>query len=209
VRFVLALAALLLWAAPVVAQRNGVQLQVAVPSAGAVTDAPIVTTGGLLADPNTREILRAGFATKIQYRVELWRKGSLFYNLADRAEWDVTVYFNPTDQLYHVIRRSANQLEDFGAFATVTTAEAQFGKAFRAPIRPNRSGRYYYVLVVEVQPMQESDLDALLQWARGPTSPANNGIVIALRGGVGRLMSRVLGGDKQHYDVRSRIFSVP
>jgi hypothetical protein len=208
VRFVLAFLALL-WAAPLVAQRNGVQLEVAVPAGNALTDEPVVTTGGLLSDPNTREMLRAGFATKIQYRVELWRKGALFYDMTDRAEWDVSVYYNPSDQLYHVIRRSANQLEDFGAFATITTAEAQFGKAFHVPIRPNRSGRFYYVLVVEVQPMQESDLDAMVQWARGATSPANNSIVIALRTGVGRLMSRVLGGDKQHYDVRSRVFTVP
>jgi hypothetical protein len=192
-----------------VAQRNDVQLQVATPVAAAVTEGPIVTTNGLLADPNTREILRAGFATKIQYRVELWRKGRIFDNLTSQVLWDVTVYMNPTDQLYHVIRRSSNQLEDFGAFATVTTAESQFGQPFRAPIHPTRSGRYYYMLHVEVQPMQESDLDALLEWARGPTSPANNGIVLALRGGVGRLMSRILGGDKQQYDVRSGIFSVP
>ena len=199
----------LLWVAPLAAQRNGVHLEVATPAGAAVTDGPIVTTSGLLADPNTREILRAGFATKIQYRIDLWRKGRVFDNLTTRATWDVTVYLNPTDQLYHVIRRSSNQLEDFGAFATVTTAEAQFGKPFRAPIRPTRSGRYYYMLDVEVQPMQESDLDALLEWARGPTSPANNGIVLALRSGVGRLMSRILGGDKQQYDVRSGIFNVP
>jgi hypothetical protein len=208
VRFVLGFIALL-WAAPLVAQRSGVQLQVATPAAAEVTDGPVVTTSGLLADPNTREILRAGFATKIQYRIDLWRKGRIFDNLTSRAEWDVTVYLNPTDQLYHVIRRSSNQLEDFGAFATVTTAETQFGKAFRAPIHPTRPGKYYYMLNVEVQPLQESDLDALLDWARGSTSPANNGIVLALRSGVGRLMSRILGGDRQQYDVRSGVFTVP
>ena len=191
------------------AQRNGVQLQVATPVAAAVTEGPIVTTSGLLADPNTREILRAGFATKIQYRVDLWRKGRIFDALTSRAAWDVTVYLNPSDQFYHVIRRASDQLEDFGAFATVTTAEAQFGKPFRAPVHPTRPGRYYYMLHVEVQPMQESDLDALLDWARGPTSPANNGVVLALRSGVGRLVSRILGGDKQQYDVRSGIFTVP
>lgn len=207
-RFALGLIALL-WAAPLVAQRTGVQLEVATPVPAAVTDGPIVSTSGLLADPNTREMLRAGFATKIQYRVDLWRKGAVFYDLTSHVDWDVTVYLDPTDQLYHVIRRSSNALEDFGAFATVTTAEAQFGKPFRAPIRPSRAGRYYYMLSVEVQPMQESDLDALLDWARGTASPANNGIVLALRSGVGRLVSRILGGDKQQYDVRSGIFSVP
>jgi hypothetical protein len=199
----------LLWAAPVVAQRSGVRLEVAVDSAAASSAGPTITTGNLLADANTRELLRAGFATKIHYRLELWRKTSVFNDLSDRAEWDVFVQYDPTAQVYNVIRRQEKQLENFGGFATVTTAEEVFDRAFRAPLHPNRAGRFYYNLIVEVQPMLESDLDALQQWLRGPASPVKSGFVLAIRSGVGRLMSRILGGDKQHYEVRSGVFSVP
>ena len=197
-----------LWAAPVVAQRNGVRLQVAVSAVAAAVEGPTITTANLLADPNTRELLRAGFATKIHYRLELWRKGGLFDDLSDRAEWDVFVQYDPTSRVYNVIRRQDNQLESFGGFGTVTTAEAQFDRPFRAPLHPKRSGRFYYNLIVEVQPMLESDLDALQQWLRGPSSPIKSSFVLAIRGGLGRLMSRILGGDKRHDEVRSGVFTV-
>lgn len=203
-----AVVVVLLWAAPVIAQRNGVRLQVAVSAVAASVEGPTITTANLLADPNTRELLRAGFATKIHYRLELWRKGGLFDDLSDRTEWDVFVQYDPTSQVYNVIRRQDNQLESFGGFATVTTAEAQFDRPFRAPLHPNRSGRFYYNLIVEVQPMLESDLDALQQWLRGPSSPIKSSFVLAIRGGLGRLMSRLLGADKRHDEVRSGVFTV-
>jgi hypothetical protein len=209
VRFAFAIALLLLTApVPVTAQRNGVQLDVSVPAANQGVEGPMVATQNLLSSPNTREILQAGFATQISYRVELWRKGALFYELSDRVEWLVRIQFDPADQLYHVIRRQNKQLEDFGGFTTLTGAEAQFGKAFRAPIHPGRTGRFYYNLVVEVQPLLESDLDALQQWLKGSSSPAKSGAVVAIRGGVGRLMSRILGGDKQIYAKQSGVFEV-
>lgn len=196
-------------AAPLAAQRNDVRLDIAVSAASARTDGPVVTTENLLAAPNTREILQAGFATQISYRVELWRKGTLFYELADRTDWLVRIQFEPSDQLYHVVRRQSKLLEDFGGFTTLTGAEAQFDKAYRASIHPERAGRYYYNLVVEVQPLLESDLDALQQWLKGSSSPAKSGAVVAIRGGVGRLMSRILGGDKQIYAKQSGVFTVP
>jgi hypothetical protein len=198
-----------LWAGQLFAQRDGVHLEVKVDSATASTQGPTITTENLLADPNTRELLRAGFATKIHYRLELWRKGGLFNDLTDRVEWEVDVWYDPTQRVYDVIRRQDNQIENFGGFATATTAEAQFDRPLRAPLHPKRSGKYYYHLVVEVQPMQESDLDALQQWLRGPSSPIKSSFVLAIRAGVGRLMSRILGGDKRQDDVRSGLFSVP
>jgi hypothetical protein len=212
VRFALA-AAVLIWAAPLatplVAQRNGVQLNVSVDSSNPRTSGPTITTSNLLADPNTRELLRSGFATKISYRVELWRKSGLFNDRQDHAEWEVYVQYDPTKQLYNVVRRQDKQYENFGGSLTVTTAELQFGGPYRAPLHPDRSGKFYYYLTVEVQPMLESDLDALLQWTRGPTAPGKSSPLTSIRGGVGRLLSRVLGGDKQHYEARTGVFAVP
>ena len=207
-RFAFALVALLV-AAPLEAQRNGVQLDVSVSGASALTEGPVVTTSGLLADQSSREILQAGFATQITYRLELWRRGGLFYNLESRSEWLVRIQFDPHDDMYHVVRMQDNQLDDFGGFATLTGAEAQFGRAFRARVHPDRSGRYYYNLVVEVQPLLESDLDALQQWLKGSSSPTKSPAIASIRGGVGRLMSRVLGGDKKRYEARSGVFTVP
>jgi hypothetical protein len=212
VRRLLALAWLLCVAplASVGAQRDSVQLDVVVPQSGAGQEGPTILVANLLADSKTRELLRNGFTTQIHFRLELWRRGRWFYDPSGRSEWDVFVSYDPTSQLYNVIRQIDNQVhENFGGFQTVTSAEAQFGKPFRAPLRPRRSGRYYYNLAVDVQSLTESDLDALQQWLRGPSGPAKNNPVTAIRSGLGTFLSRALGGDKRHYEQRSGRFVVP
>jgi len=192
------------------AQRDRVQMEVAVNAATALQEGPTITTTNLLADPNTRELLRNGFATRIHFRLELWRTGGWFNDRSGSSEWEILVQQDPTTHLYSAVRRQGNQVtETFGESATVTTAEAQFDRPFRASLHPNRSGRYYYVLTVEVQTLTETDLDALQQWLRGPTAPQKSNPLTAIRSGVGRLFSRMLGGGKQKYEGRSGVFEVP
>ena len=192
------------------AQRDRVTLEVAVNAASALQQGPTIKTSNLLADANTRELLRNGFATRIHFRLELWRKGGVFDDRSGITEWDILVQQDPTTHMYSSCEaRTIRSLENFGESATVTTAEAQFDGPFRAPLHPNRSGRYYYNLTVEVQTLTETDLDALQQWLRGPTSPKKSNPITAVSSGVGRLFSRMLGGGKQVQQERSGVFEVP
>ena len=185
------------------------QLEITLPPAGAMQEGPSVATGNLLADARTRELLRHGLPTQIHYRLELWRKGWPFDDPTGKVEWDVLVQYDPLAQVFNVVRRMGTQLqESFVGTATVTTAELQFGKAFRVPLSPSRSGRYYYNLAVDVQTLTESDLDALQEWLRGPTAPGKGNPIDAIRSGVGTLLSRVLG-NKDHYEQKSADFSAP
>jgi hypothetical protein len=206
--------AVLLWAAPLSAQRDRVQLNVEAVSGSPATVGASVTTENLLGDAKTRELLRNGFPARVHYRLELWRKGGLAGWSDERkgtAEWDVLVAYDPTLHLYNVVRRTAdNRLhENFGGFSSVDAAEGQIGRAFRVGLAPDRSGKYYYNLVVDIQTLTVSDLDALEQWLRGPSAPTRSNPLKAIRGGVGTLLSRLLGGDKRHYEQRSGVFSAP
>jgi hypothetical protein len=209
VRHALVLAGLL-WAAPLVAQRDRVVLEVAVNPAAALQEGPIITTENLLADANTRELLRNGFATRIHFRLELWRKGGWSYDRSGVTDWDVLVQQDPTSHEYNTVRTQGNRIvENFGESATVTSAEAQFDKPFRTALHPAGTGRYYYNLIVDVQTLTESDLDALQEWYHGPTAPGKSNPVTAIRSGIGRLFSRMLGGGKRHYESQSGVFTVP
>jgi hypothetical protein len=200
----------MLWAAPLVAQRERATLDVAVNQATAAQTGPTITTANLLADPNTRELLRNGFATRIHFRLELWRKGGWANDRSGTDEWEILVQQDPTTHLYSAVRRQDSQVtESFGDVATVASAEAQFGRPFRSSLHPNRSGKYYYNLIVDVQTLTETDLDALQQWLRGPTAPQKSNPITAIRSGIGRLFSRMLGGGKQLYQGRSGVFEVP
>ena len=197
----------LLSAAPLAAQRDVVRLEIAVTS-GSVQDGPAVSTANLLSDADTRDLLAHGFTAGIHYRLELWREGTVVNDFDGRSEWDVLVSYDPTRKVYSVVRKqNSDILENFGAFRTLDSAETMFGRPLRIPLRPNRAGRYYYNLIVEVRALTESDLDALMQFMRGPRRGSNPFSFIGT--GIKKLLSRVLGGAKRHYEQQSIFFSFP
>ncbi len=209
-RFACRIVALLavLWATPLAAQSDVVRLEIAVTS-GSVQEGPAVSTANLLSDAETRDLLAHGFTAGIHYRLELWREGTLVNDFDGRSEWDVLVSYDPTRKVFSVVRKqNDNILENFGAFTTVEAAESMFGRPMRVPLRPNRAGRYYYNLIVEVRALTESDLDALMQFMRGSRRSSNPFSFLGT--GLKKLLSRVLGGGvKGHYEQQSVFFSFP
>ena len=200
-------------ASPLSAQRPP-RLEIAVPVAAALREGPAIVTDGLLSDAKTREHLRNGFPARIHYRLELWRKGGVLAG-DDRSgalDWDVLVNYDPTSNVYNMIRRSSDDSyrENFGNFSTLSSAELQLAKPYKTSLHPTRSGRYYYNLAVEVQTLAQSDLDATLQWLRGPTAPGKtNNPITVIRSGVGTVFSRILGGAQNKYEQPSEVFTVP
>ena len=198
-------------AAPLLAQGGRPRVDVSVAPASALVEGPSVTSENLLGDARTREHLQNGFPARIHYRLELWKKGGVFDDIAGRTDWDVIVAYDPTSQRYTVIRRSSDDQvrENFGGFQSITSADAQVSQSFKPTLHPSRSGRFYYNLTVEVETLTLSDLNELQQWMRGPSSPSNANPLTAIRSGVGTLLSRVLGGAAVHYNAQSGVFTIP
>jgi len=189
-----------------------VQLDVIVPAGTlAATQAPSVVGKNLLADPTTRELLRNGFPTKLHYKLELWREGRPFNDVENSIEWDVLVQYDPAAQVYRAVRRNGRQLEDFGGFATLTSAEEPLTRPYRVPLRPrSQGGRYYYNVFLDITTLDVTDLDELQRWLRGELQPAVHGKTnpaSALKNGIGTLLSRLLGGERRHYEQRSESFT--
>ena len=212
-RLLAPLVSLIALAAPLAAQRPP-RLDIAVATGSALSEGPAIITTGLLSDDKTREHLRNGFPARIHYRLELWRKSGVLSgdDRSGTAEWDVLVNYDPTSNLYSMIRRSSDDSyrENFGTFATLTSADMQLSKPYKTSLHPRRSGRYYYNLTVEVQTLAQSDLDATLQWLRGPSAPGKtSNPLTVLRSGVGMLFSRMLGGAQSKYEQPSEVFTVP
>jgi hypothetical protein len=199
------------FATPVEAQ-SSVQLDIIIPGGSLVaTEAPSVVSKNLLADPKTRELLRNGFPTKLHYRVELWREARWFNEIEGSTEWEVLVQYDPAAKLYRAVRQNGRQLEDFGGFQTLASAEEPLNRPYRVPLPPrNRGGRYYYNVTLDVTTLDVSDLDELQRWLRGEFQPVVRGRgnpASALRNGIGTLFSRLLGGERRHYEQRSEKFT--
>jgi len=197
---------LALWVAPLAAQTERPHLDIVL-SATPGQDGPSIQAANLIAP--TRDLLVNGaFPERMHFKLELWRKGGVFDDLDSLAEWDVLVSYDPTRQLFNVVRRFANQFEDFGGFSSIAAADGQLARPFRVPLHASQSGHYYYNLTVEVRTLTETDLAALQQFLRG-TPQATSKPLSWLGRSIGRLMSRVLGGDTRRYAQQSEVFGVP
>ena len=191
---------------------SGVQLDIVVPGGTlAATEAPSIVGRNLLADPKTRELLRNGFPARLHYKVELWRESGWFDDVERSTEWEVLVQYDPAAKVYRAVRRSGKQLEDFGSFATLTSAEEPINRPYSVQIRPRfRGGRYYYNVTLDISTLDVTDLDELQRWLRGEFQPAVRGKTNpanAIKSGVGTLVSRLLGGERRHYQQRSEKFT--
>ena len=183
------------------AQRR-VQLDATVPSA---SSPGIVTTVGLFADPDMRDLVRSGFPLSLRFRLELWRSGGLFNDLEGSQEWELIVQYDPSGQRYRVVRRQGGRMEDLGSFATLTTAQSVLERPLRITLLPQREGRrYYYNYALDIEALSVSDMDQLERWLRGVRGST---AASAVGSGVRTLMLRMLGGENRHYERRSATFS--
>lgn len=213
---VVALALLLAWAGPLHAQR-GARLDIVLAprsadggNGAAGAPGPHVAFANVLEDEQTRELVRSGFPAQLHFRLELWRVGRWLNELERSVEWDMVVGYDPVTQSYRVRRRFGNQLEDLGAFPTLSSAQTASERPLRVPLTPRRvRWRYYYNLILDVEALSVSDLDQLERWLRGELRPAvrgENNPLTALGSGARTLVTRILGGERRHYEKRSGTF---
>lgn len=170
------------------------------------TDAPTASLANMLAEGHRRELLGAGFPTVLHCRVELWKRTFLTFTRDALVEWDVVVEFVPATGHFQVRRQQDGKLTEQGDVATIEEAEQIVDHPYRVPVTPASSGvRYFYLFSVDLSTLSLSDLDAWQRWVRGEASPAARGktsIFGAIKSGLGSLLSRVLGGETQHYEIQ-------
>lgn len=173
---------------------------------------PVVSVYHVLDDPQLQELMRNAFAVELHFRLELWRTGGLFNHLESSREWDMLVQYvpDPYHASYHMLRRDGNQTEDFGSIAVLDSVQALLGRPYAVPLKPSRPGvTYYYNIVLDVESLNASDLDELERWVHGDLQPVvkgNGNPFSAIRNGLGRLLSRVLGGAQRSFEATSPTF---
>ena len=194
--------------------QRGPQLEVSPLAANSPPAGATVRSARLLGDRQMRELLNNGFPAALRYRLELWRAGGLFDDLESTTAWEVLVRYDPYNQQYSVVRlhgtkEAPSRRESIDGIPTLEAAERVLDEPFPVALRPQRGGRYYYNVVLDIETLSVSDLDELQRWLNGELQPAVRGKrapLSALRRGFGTLLSRVLGGEKRHFEARSATF---
>ena len=188
------------------------RLAVAAPAAErASIEGPRIITSGALDDRKLEQFINSGFPARLRYRIDLWSRKQFFDNREATAEWIVTVEFDQLQRTYRVRRQVGDRLVPSGTYRTFSEVEASIAAPFEAPIRASRNGqRMYYHIILEIQKVSLSDLDALEAWLRGELKPATRGQRnpgTALARGFQTLMLRMLGGENPRYEARSETFT--
>lgn len=194
------------------AAQRAARLEVAL-AAEPAREPPQIRALNVLESARLRDLLRSGFPAELRYRVELWATAGLVNDLEGSQEWTVVVHHDRLTQTYQVARIVEDRVTLLGRFSDLEGAQGAVERPFRPVIRiPRRGRRYYYHARVEVETLSLSDLDEVQRWLRGELRPAVRGERnpgTALSRGVGRLMVRLIGGERRELEARSPTFAVP
>ncbi|HEX6939320.1 MAG TPA: DUF4390 domain-containing protein [Longimicrobiales bacterium] len=169
---------------------------------------PVLRIGAILADPALEEAVRSGLPLRLKCRIELWRDG-FFDSLegSDGTTW--VLLYDPLEERFSV--RSRSRPSETRFYTSFDSARAAIEGVHTLPIRPSRTGRYYYTVVLELETLSLSDLEELERWLKGELQPAVSGeasVPGAVGRGVKRLFIRVLGLPARRYEARSEWFDV-
>ncbi len=172
------------------------------------TGEAMVEMGDLFSDPDLVQAVRSGLPLRIHLRIQLWKNG-FFDNQKGQYDWRATILFDPLTRRYRV-----QTSEVTGAQVEVNTleeAQATLQLTLNVPLRPEESGRYYYVAALKMETLSLSDLEELQRWLQGNLAPAATGegdVEGALATGVRRVLVRMLGLPARTYTAHSDNFRV-
>lgn len=170
---------------------------------------PLARVGPVLDDADLEEAARSGVPIRMRVRVELWRDGWTD-DLVATERFAAVLAYDPLTQEFLVRGRSADA--PVRRFATYADARTAIEGNYPLQIRPNRSGRYYYLGRLEIETLSLSDIEELERWLQGELQPAVRGdrsVTGALGDGAKRLVIRLLNLPARGLDARSARFRVP
>ena len=178
-----------------------------------VPPGPIVRTANVIADPELKKLLQAGFPAHLSYHADLWSRSGWFDDVESSIDWEVFVRYEPLTKTYRVSRHVGNRTaENLGRFEKYEDAQAAVARPYQPPLPARRSrARQYYIVALEVEVMSMGDLDELERWLRGELKPAVRGKRnpgTALGRGISTLATRLLGGETRRFEQRTETFRV-
>lgn len=183
------------------------------PEALVTREAPLITLVSPLAGSDDEELIRSGFPARLRFVAEVWPSSGLFKRMAGPpAEWNVIVKYEPLDRVFQVVRIAADGSHPLGTYASFAQVRTVLSQSYRPLIRPpQRSGRYFYSVRLEITKITSNDLDEISHWTEGELRPAIRGERNAgstVISGLGTIVKHLIGAQTKKYRAQSRTFQV-
>jgi hypothetical protein len=173
---------------------------------------PRVRSTGLLTDGKFLTLLRSGFPLRLQYRLELWKvRTSWFDTYVREATWEVVVRHDPLADDFVLFRTGG------GAAVTRYATADELARAIEIPytvtLRTSGAGRgrFYFLARLEATTLNDTDLEELSRWLAGDVGPAVSGegnLGQALVRGAQRVLVRLAGLPRVRLEARSPRFRI-
>lgn len=161
---------------------------------------PVVRMNGVLRDRALRDALASGLPLRFRFRMELWQKGT-FDRLLGAEETSLALVRDPLGEGFSLETGRSER-----RFDSLRDVEAAIPTAWATTLRPPGSGRFYYLVTLDIETLSLSDLEELRRWLRGEARSAVEGrapVSQAVGRGVRRAVVRLLGLPTRHYEVRA------
>ena len=164
----------------------------------------MVRLQGVLQDRALRGALTSGLPLRFRLRTELWEDQGLFDRLvgAEQVVWSMVQ--SPLEGGYTLDNGRVQQ-----HIPTLEGSDAALQGAFTTSLQPRGTGRFYYIVTLNVESLSLSDLEELQRWLRGEARPAVQGRAPAGRAverGLRRVFVRVIGLPTRHWEARTTSF---
>jgi len=201
-------AAALLLPAPLVAQR--VQLEVSVSEPGLNgARRPIVRTPGILRDQRWLESLQSSFPLRLQFRVEIWRVRTDWFDALERSfEWEVLVQYEPLTDEYTKAEAWGGALRRQNRFSTLQELELDLERGNQIGIAPAAVGEYYFTSTLRIRTLSDEEMEDLERFLQGNATPQDRQRGSVLSRAARRLLLRFGGLPFEELEARSVRFMV-
>ncbi len=200
--------ATLLIPAPALAQR--VKLEVAASDPGPNgARRPILRTPGILRDQRWLESLQSSFPLRLQFRVEIWRVRTDWFDALERSfEWEVVVRYEPLTDEYAKTEAWGGALRRQNRFSTLQELELDLERGNQIGIAPAGLGEYYFTATLRIRTLTDEEMEDLERFLQGNPSPAEQERGSVLSRAARRLLLRFGGLPFEELEARSPRFVV-
>lgn len=210
-RRLLALGLLLVLATPPAAEGQRVRLQVSFsdPATTSGGRTPVVTTPGILRDPRWLESLQNSFPLRMEFRVEIWRVRTDWFDALERAfEFEVVVQYEPLTDEYAVTQAWGGAARAYNRFPTLQELERKLEAPYRVGISPTGVGEYYFTATLRMRTLTDDEMEDLERFLAGNPTPTDRERSSVLSRAARRLLLQFGGLPTEQLEARSSRFRV-
>lgn len=200
----------LLVAVPAAAQQR-VRLEVTAsePATESGLRRPVVRTPGLLRDPRWLESLQNTFPLRLQFRVEIWRVRTDWFDALERAfQWETVVQYDPLADEFTKTVLFGGSPRSVRRFPSLPDLERDLERATQVSIAPAGPGDYYFTASLQLGTLTDDEVEELERFLRGGPPESGGAEAGAVRRAARRLLLRVGGLPTAQLEARSPHYTI-